>query len=405
LIDTREELIAALTEACELEHGLLLQYLFTAYSLKKSADEGLGGEEQEIVRKWEGVITGVAREEMAHLGSVCNMLSAVGGAPRLGRPNFPQPRGSYYPFDFRLMAFGDEALYRFICFELPEDEPPPEPPAEPLLLNTLAVEQAVVPDPLVFKFIGQLYRQIEDGFEAIPEDELFIGPRFAQDVDQWSNFFKLHRVVDRESAKKAIDFIVREGEGSRERREGSHYDRFRDIREELAARPELVAARPVVSDPRTRAHRDAPLGGTIIENRHTIAVAELANAVYSTMMLLLLQYYGFGEETAQQRDAIRSTLRHLMSGVFRPLAETLTEMPAGKEPEAGTAGPPFELYSDLRISPHLDSRWTILLERLDAEAAEADELAAAGAPSRLGFLAENLRWIRINLAEAAREDA
>jgi hypothetical protein len=38
-IDTREELINALTEAAELEHGLLCQYLFAAFSMKKHPSE------------------------------------------------------------------------------------------------------------------------------------------------------------------------------------------------------------------------------------------------------------------------------------------------------------------------------------------------------------------------------
>jgi hypothetical protein len=411
MIDTREELIDALTEAAELEHGLLIQYLFAAYSMKKRLDEGLTPADQEDVRVWEGVITGVAREEMAHLGSVCNLLSAIGGAPRFGRPNFPQPGGAYYPFDFRLMALGDESLYRFICFELPEGEPPPHPPVRRRLFADAEIALAaapapdVVPDPLVFRYIGELYRQIRHGFETIPEAELFVGPRFAQDTDDWSNRFQLHLVTDRESAGRAIDAIVLEGEGSPEQRENSHYDRFVDIRAALSERPELVPSRPVVDDPRTRPHRDAPLGGTLIERKQTVAVAELANAVYITMLLLLLQYYSYGGESAAQRDAIRSALRHLMSAVFRPLAEVLTELPVADDPQQGTAGPPFELYSDVRLAPRLENRFTILLERLDAIAARAEELTADGAPARVGFVGQNAAWIRANVAAAAAGSA
>src|SRR5215216_2650989 len=100
MIDTRAELVNALYEAAELEHGLLLQYLYAALSLKKRLDEGITGAQQELIRKWEGQILLVAREEMAHLGTVCNLLSAVGAPPRLSRPNFPQPE--YYPFKFTL---------------------------------------------------------------------------------------------------------------------------------------------------------------------------------------------------------------------------------------------------------------------------------------------------------------
>lgn len=407
-IDTREELVDALTEACELEHGLLIQYLFAAYSLKKRADEGLGPADQELVRQWEGIITGVAREEMAHLGSVCNLLAAIGGAPRFGRPNFPQPAGSYYPFDFRLMRVSDESLYRFVCFELPQGEPPPTPvaratPDARAVVRLLDGDESVdvVPDPLVYSYIGDLYGQIAEGFAELPKDELFIGPHFAQDTDEWSNRFKLHLVTDAVSARSAIEFIVKEGEGAPADREGSHYDRFRDMRAALANRPDLVPSRPVVADPRTRVHRDAPAGGTLIKREDTLAVAELANAVYITMLLLLQQYYAFGGETLAQRDAVRSALRHLMGAVFRPLAEILTELPVAAEPDCGTAGPPFELYSDVRLAPHLGNRFTILLERLAGIQARANTLASDTGISRLAFIGENVGWIRLNLAEVA----
>jgi hypothetical protein len=40
-IDTRAELVNALHVACEIEHGLMIQYLFPALSMKKRADAGL----------------------------------------------------------------------------------------------------------------------------------------------------------------------------------------------------------------------------------------------------------------------------------------------------------------------------------------------------------------------------
>jgi hypothetical protein len=36
--------------------------------MKKRLDEGLDGAQQEAIRRWESVITAVARDEMAHLG-------------------------------------------------------------------------------------------------------------------------------------------------------------------------------------------------------------------------------------------------------------------------------------------------------------------------------------------------
>lgn len=400
VIDTREELVDALTEAAELEHGILLQYLFAAYSMKKRADEGLGPQQQEDVRRWEGALTRVAREEMAHLGSVCNLLAAVGGPPRLGRPNFPQPRKRWYPFDFRLQRFGDEALYRFLCLELPEGEPPPAPP-----VSAAGEDRALAPDPLVYRYLGELYGHIRQGFASLPEKELFIGPRFTQDTDDWSNRMALHLVVDRPSAEAAIDAIVLEGEGSPGGRARSHYGTFLDIRAELARAPAgFEPARPVVTDPCTRQHRDAPEAGVMIADAHTRAVAQLFNHVYVTTLLLLLQYYSFSGETASQRVGIRQELRHLMSAVIRPVAEVLTELPVGGEGGVGgaTAGPAFELYSDVRIATQVENRWTIVAERLRDASGEA--LALAERSPRLRLIGESLEWINLNMAAVAAGD-
>lgn len=402
-IDTREELIDALIQASELEHGILLQYLFAAYSLKKRADEGLGPRQQEAVRRWEAALTAVARQEMAHLGCVCNLMSAIGGAPRMGRPNFPQPADRYYPFDFRLQAYGDEALYRFICFELPEGEPPPEPPRRAAAPLSMAGEDLpdVVPDPLAFEYLGQLYGEIRHGFAAIPEATLFIGPRFAQDTDDWSNRFALQLVTDRRSAEAAIDAIVLEGEGAPGQRTPSHYSTLLGLRRELSAQPEqFEPARPVVRDPRTRSHPDAPDTGTLITNQRTRRVAESMNSVYLTVLLLLLQYYSFSGESPAQRDALRLALRNLMSSVVRPMAEVLTELPVDEDGSGGTAGAPFELYAEVQVATQLNSRWPILLERLDAAAAALTDLGRE--TPRLAFLGQNLTWIRANLQAAAR---
>ena len=70
MISNREELRNALHEAAELEHGLLLQYLFAAFSLKRRLEEGLSPLDQALIGNWERVILAVAVEEMAHLGAV-----------------------------------------------------------------------------------------------------------------------------------------------------------------------------------------------------------------------------------------------------------------------------------------------------------------------------------------------
>lgn len=383
MIDTREELVNALSEAAELEHGLLIQYLFAAFSLKRRVDEGITPVQQSLIVDWERTVLRVAHEEMYHLASVCNLLSAIGGAPQFGRPNFPQPtetslveEESYYPFDFQLERFNDSTLYRFVIFELPEGETPPEPPEQPDLEG---VGLRAAPDPLVYSHVGLLYSQIREGFERIPEEVLFIGPKPYQDVEDWGLRMKIHVVKDLPSAQEAIEAIIIEGEGSPGAREGSHYDRFLKIREALRKErqkhPRFDPARPVVLNPQTRRHRDAGEGATLIAHEVTREVAELFNDIYSTMLLMLIQYYSYGGESASQRVMLRDSCRRMMSAVVRPLAEVLTEMPATNEPEGGNAGPGFEIYSGMRLAPDRTNRWTVLQERLRQEVEDSSALA------------------------------
>jgi hypothetical protein len=68
VIEHREALIYMLFEAAELEHGIMCQYLFAAFSLKRNADEGLTEDELASVQRWRRVVAHVAAEEMVEGG-------------------------------------------------------------------------------------------------------------------------------------------------------------------------------------------------------------------------------------------------------------------------------------------------------------------------------------------------
>src|SRR5215472_2795891 len=116
----REILINSLYEAAELEHNLMCTYVYAAASLRDGEREGLTAVEAAAVKRWRGVLLGVAIEEMGHLAAVWNITSALGASPRIGRANFPLDPG-YLPagITVKLAPFNAETLQHFVFLERP----------------------------------------------------------------------------------------------------------------------------------------------------------------------------------------------------------------------------------------------------------------------------------------------
>ena len=172
VVANREDLWWLLTEASQLEHMIMCQYLFAEFSLKNGTAEGLTPEQAEAVERWRGVLRGIAVEEMLHLALVGNLMAAIGAAPTFGRPNFPQ-RSGYFPsgVQLALLPFSEPALLHFLFLERPEgmerqdaDEfVPAAPPREPLS------PQELMPRGQEFLTVGHLYRGIEAGLRDLTE--------------------------------------------------------------------------------------------------------------------------------------------------------------------------------------------------------------------------------------------
>jgi hypothetical protein len=121
VITTRSDLLQALCDAAQLEHGLCCAYLFAAFSIKRRPEEGVPLERLADLRKWESVLLLIARQEMEHLGIVCNLLTAIGGMPYLQNPTFPIVADRYGDLPrLPLQRFSGETIRRFLAFETPE---------------------------------------------------------------------------------------------------------------------------------------------------------------------------------------------------------------------------------------------------------------------------------------------
>ena len=218
MIEHREALIYMLCEAAELEHGIMCQYLFAAFSLRDASDN-LTAAQQEAVARWQAAILRIAGEEMMHLALVQNLLSAIGAAPHLVRPNLPAPAG-HYPAGVRLalLPFGEDALRHFMYLERPEGMDLDD--AEGLVAMGRAAPNMepgeIVPRLQDFATVGHLYRSIEAGVRRLAdkygESQLFIGPPKAQATTAHFSWPQLIPVTDVRSAVQAIDTIVEQGE-------------------------------------------------------------------------------------------------------------------------------------------------------------------------------------------------
>src|SRR5512144_2395549 len=83
----KELLVRCLQEAAEIEHQLMIQYLYAAFSMKRHPDGTCSDAQYEHVRRWQSTVYMVARQEMEHLALVNGMLTAIGAQPFFDRQN------------------------------------------------------------------------------------------------------------------------------------------------------------------------------------------------------------------------------------------------------------------------------------------------------------------------------
>ena len=98
--------IFLLSTAAEIEHSLMVQYLYAAYSL---GGPQVPSNSRKDVLDWQRIILGVAKEEMGHLVTVQNVLKLLGGPLHLDREDYPWASG-FYPFEFTLEVLSRNRL-------------------------------------------------------------------------------------------------------------------------------------------------------------------------------------------------------------------------------------------------------------------------------------------------------
>jgi len=411
VIEHREALIYMLCEAAELEHGIMCQYLFAAFSLKQAAAEGLSDTEVAAAERWRKQVSHVATQEMLHLALVHNLLSAVGAAPHLARPNLPQP-AAHYPagVQLALLPFGEQALRHFMFLERPEgmDLADAEGLAAAGRAEPLLNQRDIVPRLQDFGTVGHLYRSIEAGFAHLVDKNgerwLFVGPPRAQATEAHFRWPELVAVTDLATAQRAIDTILEQGEGPRGAWQTAHFGQFVEILDSYQqmkrANPAFEPVRPVIAANVRRPERDVEV--PLITDPLTARVTDLFNIAYEILLQIFERYFAHTEETDAQLATLADATIALMQRVLKPLGDLITTLPVGAGHPGQNAGPSFELfYENDYLMPHRDAAWALLAERLDEASWLCGELQAgrgSGIASRLAPVLAALREIAQTLA-------
>lgn len=83
-IESKDNLMAALQTAIELEHSTIPLYLCALYSIKPGTNQFISD-----------TIRSVVIEEMLHFSISCNILISIGGSPNISKadfvPKYPGP--------------------------------------------------------------------------------------------------------------------------------------------------------------------------------------------------------------------------------------------------------------------------------------------------------------------------
>ena len=410
VIEHREHLWNLLAEASQVEHLIMCQYLYASFSLKTGPDEGLTEEQADAVARWHKVLTGIAIEEMLHLALVANVMTSIGAAPSLSRPNFPR-HSEYLPagVQFALLPFGDASLTHFLYLERPEGMEradaeafvPAAPPPDPVAASE------VMPRMQDFSTVGHLYRGIEEGLAHLTarlgERALFVSPPRAQATPELFHWPQLVAVTDLASAQAAIGEIIEQGEGAKGDWQPAHYGRFLGIWDEYRRlreqEPGFSPARPVIPA-FTRQPFDVAEPQPLLTEPGTCRVAELFNLGYELLLHVLTRFFTHTDETGQQLSTLVQTAFAIMGGVMRPLGTTLTRLPAGPAHPGRTAGPVFEMYYQFgNFVPWRGAAWALLSERAAMLADRCAEAAGReGTPEAVTAAAQAVATISAELA-------
>lgn len=387
----------------EIEHGLMLQYLYAAYSL---GGPQVPPQHQDKVRSWQEIILGIAKEEMGHFVSVQNVLKLIGAPLHFERQDYPWDT-PFYPFPFKLEPLTLDSLAKYIYAEAPEKWL--ENDSDPEVKEIKERVKQQTPDPhAVGALFEELLACVKDP-KVIP-DEAFQAETYPLQAkfDEWGRGYDKGRrgnaqkgnpegspdvlvmpLASRDDAFNALSEIAEQGEATNlEQDQLSHFMRFLTVYRQMTAAlapPEEtwspsrnVATNPTIWDSTEDPGSSPSEGQSADEEIDYITYPEAKNWAYlfNIRYRLLLNFLshsflldnGFNAAGAisPRGMIINSTFGEMYN--LRSIATVLVQLPLSNTNSNKFAGPPFQIPYTLTLPMGEHNRWRLHKDLLQASA-------------------------------------
>jgi len=378
----REEAIALLHVGAEVEHALMVQYLYAGYSLNENQPDP---HKRTLVKRWKSAVLQIAREEMGHLTTVENMLTLIGGPLCFEREDYPIVDADLWPFAFELEPLTKASLGKYVLAEMPSEQ----------VLEKLGLKKEIdeikayvrATEKVTVNRVGLIYEKIMRLFTAGP---MVQGPPVAGVTDlhpfiatadiQASSFpyqadasawglgqedILIETARDRPSALSAVNAIALQGEGSDVEADltKSHFGKFLAIYREFPGSGDWQPSRNVAINPTTNRRVSDPQRR--IEGEAAVW-ASLANVRYR-MLLMYLKHSFYIEGTSSTKSPRGSLVSWAFGEMYniRSVSEILMSLPLRPGSDLA-AGPPFEMPYTLALPARNADRWRTHRDSLTA---------------------------------------
>jgi hypothetical protein len=383
--------------AAEIEHALMVQYLYAAYSLRGGRDQSdLNQNQRNAIKAWRRLLLAIAREEMGHLMTVQNLLLLLRLPPNFEREDFP-PRKDIYPFALHLEALKQVSLAKYVVAESPVSATGID---DIKAKAEMAAGAAINHVGILYGLLGLLFAradEIEAGgsgsatWDAMlrlirdaadqqdPDraawhlpDEVFDTASVSQQAnpDDWNvGELRVHRLGGREDARQAIRDIGEQGEGPTNSGQQSHFERFLGMYRGTQTLPfpapgEWMPTRSVPTDPKP----------SEIGDPRTRRWVELADHRYGLLLGFLEHYL---VSSGDHRPIFVAWIFAEMRSRLADIADKLAGMPHG-QPNT-VAAIPFTLPAALHLPGAEIERWRMHKTRTEAAIQKIEEMQGADA--------------------------